>query len=226
MAPAAEHGTKRPAAARLALAAIVCVAAPSAFAQPGFVFPPADDAPVALAPSLEDVPGSPLAEAARRGDVGKVLALLAEDGVDVDAPSRDGTPALHWLVRLGERDAVERLIAAGADVNGSNRYGLKPLHVAIEAADPALVRLLLDAGADPSAPDRADEPPLTLAARAGEAAIAEALLEHGAEADAREPHYGQTPLMVAVREGSAELVELLVAAGADVNAQTLPEDPP
>src|SRR5690606_5832076 len=147
-------------------------------------------------------------------------------GVDVDAPSRDGTPALHWLVRLGERDAVERLIAAGADVNGSNRYGLKPLHVAIEAADPALVRLLLDAGADPSAPDRADEPPLTLAARAGEAAIAEALLEHGAEADAREPHYGQTPLMVAVREGSAELVELLVAAGADVNAQTLPEDPP
>src|SRR5690606_17265415 len=138
----------------------------------------------------------------------------------------DGTPALHWLVRLGEREAVERLIDAGADVDAANRYGLRPLHVAIEAGDAALVRVLLDAGADATLPDRAQEPPLMLAARIGEPAIAAALLEHGVDVDAREPHYGQTPLMVAVREGHAELVELLLDAGADVNAQTLAEDPP
>jgi len=202
---------------------------PSALAQPG-MFPggmpgPAD--PVVLrAPSLEDVPGSPLAEAARRGDVDDVLALLADGGIDVDAPSRDGTPALHWLVRLGEREAVRRLIEAGADVNLPNRYGMRPLHVAIDMGDASLVRLLLEAGADPSAPDRAAEPPLMLAARVGEPAVVEALLAHGVEVDAREPHYGQTPLMVAVREGHLDVVELLLDAGADVNAQTFPEDPP
>lgn len=213
------------AAALLALCSIGFAAGPPALAQPRD-FPPAADAPVPLAPTLEEVPASPLAEAARRGDVDEVLELLAEGGLDVDAESRDGTPALHWLVRLGEREAVERLIDAGADVNAANRYGLRPLHVAIDAGDAALVRVLLEAGADAALPDRAKEPPLMLAARVGEPTIAAALLAHGAEVDAREPHYGQTPLMVAVREGHLELVELLLEAGADVDAQTLAEDPP
>jgi len=213
--------------ALLALCSIVYVAGSSALAQPGGFAPPLPaDAPIPVAPSVDEVPASPLAEAARRGDVAEVLELLAAGGLDVDGESRDGTAALHWLVRLGEREAVERLIDAGADVNAANRYGLRPLHVAIEAGDAVLVRVLLDAGADATLPDRAQEPPLMLAARIGEPAIAAALLEHGVDVDAREPHYGQTPLMVAVREGHAELVELLLDAGADVNAQTLAEDPP
>jgi len=209
----------------LALCSIAYAPAPPALAQPP-VLPPPADGPVPRVPALEDVPASPLAEAARRGDVAEVLELLAEGGLDIDAESRDGTPALHWLVRLGARDAVDRLIAAGADVNAANRYGLRPLHVAIEAGDAALVRALLEAGADPTLPDRAQEPPLMLAARVGEPAIAAALLEHGADADAREPRYGQTPLMVAVREGHLELAELLLESGADVDAQTFAEEPP
>src|SRR5690606_8896048 len=189
----------RPSLTALAAAAalsLALAAVPSAFAQPG-TMPGGAVRAVPFAPTPDDVPASPLAEAARRGDVEEVLALVALGGLDIDAPSRDGTPALHWLLRLGEREAVRQVIAAGADVNKANRYGLKPLHVAIEAGDAALVRLLLEAGADPSAPDRASEPPLMLAARVGEPAVIEVLLEHGAEVDAREPHYGQTLLMIA-----------------------------
>ncbi len=69
-----------------------------------------------LAPRADDVPSSPLAEAAQRGDAEAVRALLAAGGLDVNAPSRDGTPALHWAVRAGDREIAERLIAAGADV--------------------------------------------------------------------------------------------------------------
>ena len=186
-----------------------------------------DDVPaVPLAPAAEDVPSSPLAEAAMRGDVATVHALLEEGSVDVDAPSRDGTPALHWLVRVGDRETAERLIAAGADVNAANRYGALPLHLAIAAGDAAMTRRLLDAGAKTSAPDRAGEPPLLLAARVGEPDIAQALLEHGAAVDARDPHFSQTALMVAVREGHLELAKLLMEAGADVNARTAVEDPP
>jgi ankyrin repeat protein len=179
-----------------------------------------------LAPSAEGVPSSPLAEAAMRGDLHAVRALLEDGNVDVNAPSRDGTPALHWLVRIGDRETAQRLLAAGADVNAANRYGVLPLHLAIAAGDAPMTRLLLDEGADVGAPDRAGEPPLLLAAHTGEPAVTQALLEHGAAVDTKEQHFGQTPLMVAVRDGHLTLAKLLIDAGADVNAQTTAEEPP
>jgi ankyrin repeat protein len=211
--------------ARLA-ASVLATTALVALGQEGPLVPDAARDEVALAPSVEHVPSSPLAESAMRGDMRLVRALLDRGDVDVNAPSGDGTPALHWAVRVGDRDTVERLIEAGADVNAVNRYGVRPLHLAIAAADADLTRRLLDAGADALAPDRAGEPPLALAARVGEPAIAQALLAHGAAVDALDRDFGQTPLMVAARDGHVELAKLLIDAGADVNAQTTTEEPP
>jgi ankyrin repeat protein len=179
-----------------------------------------------LAPAAGDVPSSPLAEAAQRGDAAAVRTLLEAGGVDVDAPGRDGTPALHWAARAGDRATVDRLLAAGADVDAANRYGVRPLHVAIEAGDAALAGVLLAAGADAEALDRAGETPLMLAARVGDAALARALLEHGAAVDARESAFGQTALMLAARAGHVETARVLLEAGAAVDAQTEPEAPP
>jgi ankyrin repeat protein len=179
-----------------------------------------------LAPRAEDVPSSPLAEAAQRGDAAAVSALLAAGGLDVDAPSRDGTPALHWAARAGDLEIAELLIGKGADVNAANRYGIRPLHAALEAGDVALTRRLLAAGADAAARDRVGETPLMIAARVGDPELSAALLEHGAAVDARDEHFGQTALMVAAREGHLEAVRVLVTAGADVDAQTKPEAPP
>jgi ankyrin repeat protein len=181
---------------------------------------------VPLAPTAADVPVSPLAEAAARGDLPAVRSLLAEGNADANAPSRDGTPPLHWVVRVGDRDLAASLVAAGADVNAANRFGVVPLHLAIAAGDGEMTRWLLDAGADAAAPDRAGEPPLLLAARAGVPASAQALLEHGAAVDTRDPSFGQTPLMIAVRGGHLPLVRALLDAGADVNAQSTAEEPP
>jgi ankyrin repeat protein len=179
-----------------------------------------------LAPRAEDVPSSPLAEAAQRGDAAAVHTLLAAGGLDVDAPSRDGTPALHWAVRAGDSETAELLIAAGADVDVPNRYGVRPLHVALEAGHTALTRRLLEAGADTAAPDRAGELPLMIAARVGNPQLSEALLAHGAAVDARDEHFGQTALMIAAREGHLDAARVLLKAGADVDAQTAPETPP
>jgi len=178
-----------------------------------------------LAPTAADVPTSALAEAAQRRDAGAVLALL-DAGENPNAPGRDGTPALHWAVRVGDRATAERLVHAGADVNAASRYGVTPLGVAIEAGDAAMTRWLLDAGAHATDPDRAGEPPLFAAARFGNVEVAAALLEHGVTVDAREPSFGQTALMLAAREGHAELARLLLDAGADVNAATTLEEPP
>ena len=181
---------------------------------------------VPLAPTAADVPASPLAEAAMRGDRATFDALLESGNLDVNAPGRDGTPALHWLVRLGDRAAVERLLRAGADVDAASRYGATPLSVAIGAGDAAMVEVLLAAGADASTPDRAGEPPLLQAARLEDPGVAAALLEHGVAVDARDTRFGQTALMIAARSGNTGIAKLLLDAGADVDATTTAEEPP
>ncbi len=161
-----------------------------------------------------------LAIAAMERDFDSVRALLSERGADVNALGPYDTPALHWIVRVGEHELAQQLLELGADPNLANAYGLHPLHLAITNADLAMVRLLLAAGANPAQPDNAGESPLILAARSGSPDIVSALLEAGAEADAREPNYDQTALMVAVRAGATESAQLLLASGAAVNAQT------
>ena len=182
--------------------------------------------PAPLAPSAAEVTSSPLAEAAARGDMTAVRTLLAAGKLDANAPDRDGTPALHWVTRLGDVETAKLLVAAGADVNAANRLGVVPLHLAIAAGDPAMTRWLLERGADVAKPDRAGEPPLMIAARAGDRAITKTLLDHGAAVDVRDATFGQTPLMIAVREQRLEVAKLLLDNGADANAQTSAAEPP
>ena len=56
---------------------------------------------------------APVADAAMRGDVLEVQALL-RSGEDVNAAQGDGMTALHWAAELGRADLAETLIAAGA----------------------------------------------------------------------------------------------------------------
>src|SRR5687768_722886 len=54
-----------------------------------------------------------LAVAASKRDLPAVRALLAQK-VDVNAPDVQGTPALHWAVRVDDVDLAKLLIGAGA----------------------------------------------------------------------------------------------------------------
>ena len=67
-----------------------------------------------------------LAEAAMRRDTAAVKALL-EQHVDANAPGKDGTPALHWVVRVDDVETAQLLIRAGADAKFADRYGVTPL---------------------------------------------------------------------------------------------------
>jgi ankyrin repeat protein len=173
-----------------------------------------------LAPAVNaQETASPLADAARDRDFEQVDRLLAEKS-DVNRFGSDGTPALHWMVRVQDTALARRLLAAGADPNLANRYDLTPLALAIEFGDLPMVKLLLDAGADPAALDAAREPLLFTAVRNGDSEIVATLLAAGARVDAKDGAYEQTALMVAARQGHAEIARLLIEAGADVNRQT------
>jgi len=163
--------------------------------------------------------GLQLAEAARRQDMAAVRVLV-ERGADLDTPSADGTPALHWAIHFGDLETARLLVGHGADVNEFNRYGLAPLHVAATAGNGLLVRLLLDSKASPDARARNGETALMMAARKGCGACVQALLERHAQVNALEPQLGQTALMLAAWNGDADVVHRLIQAGAAVNVGT------
>lgn len=164
-------------------------------------------------------PSTRLADAAMKRDVTAVRALIAQK-VDVNAPGTDGTPALHWAVRVDDVATARLLIGAGAKATQTNRYGVTPLAIAAANGSAAMIVALLDAGADVNAFDPAGETPLMSAARVGKADAVTLLLDRGATVDLADNTYQQTALMVAVRENNPDIVKLLLSRGASVNART------
>ena len=160
-----------------------------------------------------------LADAAMKRDVATVRKLV-DQKVDVNAPGADGTPPLHWLVRVDDFDTVRRLIRAGADPSKPNRYGVTPMSLASANGNAEMIALLLEAGADANVTDKQGETALMTASGAGNVDAVKTLLDHGATVDTRDAAFQQTALMVAIRDNHPDIVKLLVERGANVNLQT------
>ena len=161
---------------------------------------------------------SALIEAVRKGDA-TAVRLLLQQGVDVNAPSADGTTALHWAVHRNDGKTVDDLLRVGAKANATNRYAVAPLLLACENGNAAIVERLLAAGAAPSTAWRGGETALLTAARSGSARAVTALLARGADVNHRETTRGQTALMWAAAEGQVDVIRTLVAHGADLSAR-------
>src|SRR5262245_61345967 len=67
-------------------------------------------------------PSAPIADAAMRGDVAAVRALI-KSGAEVNAAQGDGMTALHWAADLGDPELARVLVAAGANLNARTRVG-------------------------------------------------------------------------------------------------------
>jgi ankyrin repeat protein len=160
-----------------------------------------------------------LADAAMHRDMAAVRSMLNQKA-DVNAPGADGTPALHWVVRVDDLEMARLLIQAGANAKMTDRYGVTPISLAASNGNAAMIKLLLDAGADANSVDPTGETTLMTAAKVGDLEAVRTLLDGGAKVDTTDPTFKQTALMVAVRENHPEVVALLVKRGANVNAQT------
>ncbi len=97
----------------------------------------------------EAPPLSPMAQAAREGDLPAIQRLTAT-GVDPNDArrGRGWTPLLHAIHR-GRMDSVVALIEAGADVNVRAPGRLTALMLAAAYGHTEIVELLLERGADP-----------------------------------------------------------------------------
>jgi ankyrin repeat protein len=165
---------------------------------------------------------SPVADAARAGDVVKVRALLKQ-GADASAPHADGMTPLHWAAERGDAAMADALIRAGANLTAETRLGqYTPLHLAARNGSAAVVAAIAKAGANVMTPTASGTTALHLAAGAGSAAAVTALTSAGANVNARENVNGQTPLVFAVAGGHLDAMKALIASGADVNLATTP----
>lgn len=102
----------------------------------------------ALAGAASDQ-GEELREAARRGDVARVRALL-DAGVKPDSPGRHGMTALIVAAAAGQVEIARLLVERGADVNARETFfNSTPLGAAaFRARHAGLVRWLLEKGAN------------------------------------------------------------------------------
>jgi ankyrin repeat protein len=181
-----------------------------------------DSKPVMRVSSASTAPVAPtaVAQAAMRGDIAAVRALIASRA-DVNAAQGDGMTALHWAADRGDAAMASALIKAGAKLTPITRNGAyTPLHVAARAGNGAVVQTLLAAGADAKARTETGATALHLAAQSGDVTGVKALVAAKADVNAKEPTWGQTPLMFAAASDRAGAISALMAAGADASIRT------
>jgi uncharacterized protein len=176
----------------------------------------------ALSPFAFGAASSPVADAAMKGDIAAVRALIQRKA-DVNAPQSDGATAIQWAAYRNDLPLADILIGAGANIKAANREGATPLYLASLQGSAAMVQRLLEAGADANEVGPQGETPLMLAARSGNLDSIKLLLDYKAQINAKDKLRGTTPLMWAVEQSHAAAVKLLIERGADVKASADPD---
>jgi uncharacterized protein len=163
-----------------------------------------------------------LLDAARRGDIGGMVAALA-NGAQLAARTddRNGNTALHLAARHGHAPAISFLMDRNAPVDGRSKDGWTPLMQASFAGHGTIIQQLIKAGADIEARDpRHGNTPLIIASGIPRNldAVTE-LLASGASVNAAAKD-GRTPLLAAARRGLTPVIDLLLSEKPDVEVRT------
>jgi ankyrin repeat protein len=91
--------------------------------------------------------GGEIHDAAKRGDLEKVKALLKANPNWVSRKDPDGMTPLHKAAGAGVKDVVELLLAKGAEVNAKDwRAVLEPVVARYQGRNPSLILSLLITG--------------------------------------------------------------------------------
>ena len=162
----------------------------------------------------------PLVEAAKKGQLVDVKALLNTAGMDVNAVDNFGQTALKWATQESHEEIVQVLINAKADVNAADDIGWTPLMSAAFRGNTQIVQALIDAGANVDALNTYGEIALRAAAWAGHTQIVQILIDAGANVNASgilARIIGETPLMWAIRRDYTEISQNLVANGGGID---------
>lgn len=114
-------------------------------------------------------------DAAAKGDLAAVKAMLKTNPELISVPDNDGATPLHHAVAGDHKAVVEFLLANKANANAKRKNGVTPLHVAAALGRQEIAAVLLSKGADPEAVDSQGRTPLSLSEANGHSAVARLL---------------------------------------------------
>ena len=148
-------------------------------------------------------------QAATRGDLGRVTALLAQ-GHSAQAADERGVTPLFLAAQQGHRQVVALLLNHGASAIQPRHDGVTPLVVAIQGGHTEIVSLMLASGVDVNARTSqiAGATLLHVAAHRGDQEIVALLLKQGGNKFARMTS-GERPVDLARQQGHTALIPLL-----------------
>jgi ankyrin repeat protein len=169
-----------------------------------------------------------LMQAARRGNLEAVRALLASKADPNAQDARGGQTALMWAVSQGQSAVVDELLRGGAKVDADAKSGFTALMFAAQKGAVDSARILLRAGADPNQAQKGTAfTPLIIASAMVHTQFVDLMLDNGAKPDAvdwrgytalglvvRDSHYG---LDLARKDQIVTVVKALLAHGANPN---------
>ena len=156
----------------------------------------------------EPTDGMPLHQAASKGDMTAIKALLLDD-VSANLKDEDGWTPLHYAISHGQKKAADVLIGNKASVKAKTSSGRAPLHVAANGGHVEIIDCLLRAQADVKVVDNRKSTPLHLAAINGFTQAVQVLLDAGAINSAQNM-LKMTPLHEAADYGHTDTIRALL----------------
>jgi cytohesin len=161
-------------------------------------------------------------EAAYKGDVATVRAILSASPNQINARDKYKRTPIHSAAMGGQVGVVELLLDYGADINARGDNGHTPLHfyrimsLYFDFPNADVVEVLLAHGADPNALTNHGSTPLHhFAISEDKTECVKLLLQYGANVNAKRSGYGdETAIEIAAYRGNRNTGDVLLANGA------------
>jgi ankyrin repeat protein len=172
---------------------------------------------------FDDSKVAELADAAKKGDIERINALVA-GGTSPNAKGLGGFTPLMYSLGGKTTKGFHRLLELGGDPNFQNEFGDSAISFAAYRPESESLKLALEHGGNPNLPSR-PAPPMTPSLRtpiyatigARNPENASILIKAGADVNARDSN-GVTPLIDAAILSSYEVMYVLLESGADIRA--------
>ncbi len=149
-----------------------------------------------------------------------VLRMMLHNGADIDFEAFDGSTALFWAAKYGQRSAVELLLTRGANSGHRDLMKRTPLMAAIFGNATETAEILMEASKDfLNAKMLGGFTALHIAVQECSLAIVDLLLSTEAIVIEAKSEDGSTPLYLAAFKGFPQIVKSLLDSGADPDTE-------